>query len=442
MSAGSMDGTRAPKIVLATVGSHGDLNPMIALALGLQQQGLHPVIATSGEYRAKVAAAGIAFEAVRPSAEQVRSDLGLSEQEILQRVASDPAFLLRDLPMPYARGAYEEMRVVLEGADLLLSTILAFGARLAAEKLAVPQMGVALQPSMFLSAHDPAMNPHAVAISKLCRRLGPGVTGAAVWMMKKVVNRWAAPLAELRREIGLPPYPGNLIFDAMFSPLGNLALYSPVLGGVQPDYPPRTQVTGFAFYDEDPEEGAETGADLARFLAAGDAPIAFVLGSAAHVDARDFFQVSVEAARALARRAVVVTGSAPAPELSASADVFACRYARYSQLFAGAAAIVHQGGIGTLAQAMRAGKPEIVVPFLGDQLDNGTRVERLGAARVVAREKYQKERVVAELGRVLNEPSYAAAAASIAAKMRSEDGVGQAVAAIQRVLAESRRATA
>jgi UDP:flavonoid glycosyltransferase YjiC (YdhE family) len=261
-------------------------------------------------------------------------------------------------------------------------------------------------------------------------------------MMKTVVNRWAAPLAELRREIGLPPYPGNLIFDAMFSPLGNLALYSPVLGGVQPDYPPRTQVTGFAFYDEDPEEGAETGADLARFLAAGDAPIAFVLGSAAHVDARDFFQVSVEAARALARRAVVVTGSAPAPELTASADVFACRYARYSQLFAGAAAIVHQGGIGTLAQAMRAGKPEIVVPFLGDQLDNGTRVERLGAARVVAREKYQKERVVTELGRMLSEPSYAAAAASIAAKMRSEDGVGQAVAAIQRLLAESRRAMA
>ena len=436
-----MDGIRSPKVVLATVGSHGDLNPMIAVALGLQQQGFYPVIATSSEYRAKVAAASIAFEAVRPSSEQARTDLGLSEQELFQRVASDPAFLLRDLPMPYARGAYEEMRVVLDGAEILLSTVLAFGARLAAEKLGVPQMGVALQPGMFLSAYDPAMNPHAVTISKLCRRLGPGVTGAAVWLLKKVVNRWTAPLAALRTEIGLPPYPGNLIFDATFSPLGNLALYSRVLGGVQPDYPPRTEVTGFAFYDEDPEEGAATGADLARFLAAGEPPIAFVLGSAAHVDAGDYFHVSVEAARALGRRAVVVTGSAPAAGLSTSADVFACRYARYSQLFAGAAVNVHQGGIGTLAQAMRAGKPEIVVPFHGDQLDNGTRVERLGAARVVAREKYRKDRVVAELARVLNDPTYAAAATRVAAKVRSEDGVGQAVAAVQRVLAESRRET-
>jgi len=429
-----------PKVVLATFGTHGDLNPMIAVALGLQQQGLLPVIATSSEYQAKVAAAGIAFQAVRPSVEQIRSDFRLSDEEMFQKVATDPAFLLRDLSMPYARGAFEDMQPVLEGAGVMLSTILAFGARLAAEKRGVPQMGVALQPAMFLSAYDPAMNPHAVAISKLCRRLGPRVTGAAVWMMKKVVNRWAAPLAGLRAEIGLPPYPGNLIFDAMFSRHGNLALYSSVLGGVQPDYPPRTQVTGFTFYDEDPEEGVATGADLARFLAAGAPPIAFVLGSAAHVDARDFFHVSVEAARALGRRAVVVTGSVPAPELSASADVFACRYARYSQLFAGVAAIVHQGGIGTLAQAMRAGKPQIVVPFHGDQLDNGTRVEELGAARVIAREKYRKEHVVAELARVLNEPGYSAAAAKIAAQVRSEDGVGQAVAAIRRVLAEAPRA--
>jgi UDP:flavonoid glycosyltransferase YjiC (YdhE family) len=90
---------------------------MIAVALGLQRQGLRPVIATSVEYRAKVAAAGVAFAEVRPSVEQIRNDFRLSDEEIFQKVATDPAFLLRDLSMPYVRGAYEDMQPVLEGAS-------------------------------------------------------------------------------------------------------------------------------------------------------------------------------------------------------------------------------------------------------------------------------------------------------------------------------------
>jgi UDP:flavonoid glycosyltransferase YjiC (YdhE family) len=103
----------------------------------------------------------------------------------------------------------------------------------------------------------------------------------------------------------------------------------------------------------------------------------------------------------------------------------------YSALFPRAAAIVHQGGIGTLAQALRAGSPQIVVPFHGDQLDNGARAERLGVARVILRKQYRAKRAIAELQKVLG---YTQAAAQVGAQIGREDGAAAAAAAITQVL--------
>jgi len=111
--------------------------------------------------------------------------------------------------------------------------------------------------------------------------------------------------------------------------------------------------------------------------------------------------------------------------------VLVCRYVPYSGLFSRAAAVVHQGGIGTLAQALRAGRPQIVVPFHGDQLDNGARAARLGVARVILRGRYRKQHVMRELETVLTEPGYTDAATSVAEKVRREDGAGAAAAFIR-----------
>jgi hypothetical protein len=269
------------------------------------------------------------------------------------------------------------------------------------------------------------------------RRLGPRVTLPAVRLLKAMTARWAAPVKAFRQQIGLPPDARNPIFEGQYSQFGVLGLYSPLLGRLQPDHPPRTEITGFTFYDDDPEDDAGTRSELTEFLGAGPPPIAFVLGSSAHVAAGDFFEISREVAEASGRRAVLVAGSETVGNVHRSANILVCRYVPYSRLFSSAAAIVHQGGIGTLAQALRAGRPQIVVPFHGDQLDNGARAERLSVARVILRKRYRKPHVIAELQRVLGDPRYAAAAEQVAQEVRKEDGASAAVTAIVRVLQET-----
>ncbi|HEX6642721.1 MAG TPA: nucleotide disphospho-sugar-binding domain-containing protein, partial [Thermoanaerobaculia bacterium] len=97
-------------------------------------------------------------------------------------------------------------------------------------------------------------------------------------------------------------------------------------------------------------------------------------------------------------------------------------------------AIVHQGGIGTTAQALRAGRPMIVVPYGFDQPDNAARLRRIGVAETIARKKYDRKRAVAALRLILNDASYTQRAATIAQQVRAEDGVRGACDALETLL--------
>jgi UDP:flavonoid glycosyltransferase YjiC (YdhE family) len=115
--------------------------------------------------------------------------------------------------------------------------------------------------------------------------------------------------------------------------------------------------------------------------------------------------------------------------------VVAFDYAPYSELFPRAAAIVHQGGIGTTAQALRSGRPMLVVPFAFDQPDNAERARRLGVGRTIARSRYSVASATRELARILDDPSIAARASDVGHTIAREDGVGRACDAIERELA-------
>jgi len=106
--------------------------------------------------------------------------------------------------------------------------------------------------------------------------------------------------------------------------------------------------------------------------------------------------------------------------------MIASNYAPYSALLPHAAVVVHHGGIGTTAQALRAGQPMLVVPFVNDQLDNAERARNLGVARVVDKRSYTAKRAQAELTRLLSESSYSSRAAVLGQEIRNEDGVGAA----------------
>ena len=169
--------------------------------------------------------------------------------------------------------------------------------------------------------------------------------------------------------------------------------------------------------------------DLEQFLANGEAPIVFALGSSAVWIAGDFWDKAIAATVALGRRAVLLTG--PAVPESLPDTIRAYSYLPYSKVFPHAAAIVHQAGVGTLAQAMRAGRPQLIVPVAFDQPDNARRALRiLALARTVPFRKATAQRLASELSMLLDAASYADAAHRMAASLQEVDGATCAAQAL------------
>ena len=264
-------------------------------------------------------------------------------------------------------------------------------------------------------------------------RLGPGAVRAAFAVGKRVTAKWAEPIRELRRRIGLPALTVNPMFEGQFSPMGTLANFFRHFAQPQPDWPARTVCTGFPFYDrESTDQNMEPA--LIEFLRAGSAPVVFTLGSSAVMAPGQFYKESINAARELGVRAVLLVGTQAEKTLSEGGSIYVARYAPYSELLPKAAATVHQGGIGTTAQALRAGRPMLIVPWAHDQPDNGYRIQKLGAGRCLKRSKYNARSAAGELKRLLADRSYASSAKDVSERIAEEDGVSAACNAIEAAL--------
>jgi rhamnosyltransferase subunit B len=418
------------RMVLTTFGSLGDLHPYIAIALGLQARGHEAVIATSSTYREKIEALGIGFRAVRPDHPDVEADPALMRRIMDLRKGQE--CVIRELVMPVLRESYEDTLAAADGADLLVSHVLTFTTRLVSEKTGIPWASTVLQPFCFLSAYDPPVLPFAVYLTKL-RFLGPIFHRLLFGFGRWSIRSWVEPWHRLRAEIGLPPVKANPLFEGQHAPALVLAMFSKAFASKQPDWPPQTNVVGFSFYDQDGDAGLSP--ELASFLDSGPPPIVFTLGSSAVRDAGSFYQHSAEVAKLLGRRAVLVVGkdSRNRPD-SYLEGVMAVDYAPFSELFPRAAAIVHQGGVGTTAQAMRSGRPMLVVPYAHDQPDNADRVVRLGIGCSIARHRYSAAGAAVELCQLLDNPSYGQRASEVGEQIRKEDGVQAACVALEGML--------
>jgi UDP:flavonoid glycosyltransferase YjiC (YdhE family) len=247
---------------------------------------------------------------------------------------------------------------------------------------------------------------------------------------RAMTRSWTAPVHELRSGRALPPG-GEPLYEGQHSPLLTLALFSRVLAAPRPDWPPSTRLTGFLFHDSAGGEALD--AELEAFLESGPPPVVFTLGTSAVAVAGSFYEESLAAARRLGMRAVLMVGgdSANLPRVPLGADAIAIERAPHAALFPLAAAIVHHGGIGTLGQALRAGKPMLVVPWSHDQPDNARRAQCLGVAAVLSPRRYHADRAARAIEELLLDPAFAARAAEIGAIIRSEDGVGAACEAIE-----------
>ena len=390
--------------------------------------GVAVVIATAADYRPKVERAGLAFRPVRPSFADMERQLGMDRAEVTRLVLRRSDFLFRKLIVPSVRMSYEDMLPIIEGADLVLTSTLSFGARLACERHGVPWIGIVLQPLMFFSAYDPPVIPGAEWLRGLFRRLGPPATALVLGMVKRAVGGLLGPVRALRSEIGLAPSRTNPLFEGQFSAGGAIGLYSTLLGDIRADYPRPTAIVGFASFDSADGGEAALEAELQDFLAAGPPPLVFTLGSLVVNSPGSFYHESLGAARRLGMRAVLLVGEQAlgAHTPLRAADVCVCAYAPHSLLFPRAAAIVHQGGVGTLAEALRSARPHLVVPFFADQLDNAARAVRLGVARSLTPAGYTAAAAARELALLTTRDEYRARARDVRELLNREGGAAEA----------------
>ena len=235
-----------------------------------------------------------------------------------------------------------------------------------------------------------------------------------------------------REELGLKADLDPL-WEGQFSPHGNVALFSGAFAEAQPDWPEHTTLCGFPFYDED-FGGDPDRERLEAFLEAGPPPVVCTLGSSGGHVAGAFYEYAVQAVRALDRRAVLVVGEAATPD-DLPHNVLAVRSTSIARLFDAACAVVHLGGIGTTSQALRAGRPQLIVPFSHDQFDNATRVSRLGLGGSLPRTRLTAQRIERGLRRILESSSIQDRVEECALRVRAEDGAGAACAAFERGIA-------
>ncbi len=425
------------RIVLSNIGTFGDTNPLIAVALELKRRGHAPVMALPEVYRAKIAPLGLEFHAVRPDIDPTNSLL----IEMIYDVNKGTETGLRKFLFPVLRQTYDDLLDAAtrpERADLLLLGELNYAGPLVAEVTGIPWASYVLAPLSFFSAFDPPVLPMYPRLARADKKV-PGVGRAIKRLARFVSRKWPEPIYDLRRELGLPKGE-NPLFDAKHSPNLVLALFSRVLGVEQKDWPPHTLITGFCFYDADAGNAALP-PNVEEFLSAGEAPVVFTLGSAAVLAAGQFYENSAQAAMRMGVRAVLLIGGDPRnqPQATLPDSICVAEYAPYSALFPRAALVVHQGGVGTTAQCLRAGKPMLIMPYSHDQPDNARRMVRLRVAQSIQKKSYIPSRVVRKLEAMLEEPSYAEQAQSVARQLEGEDGLRTACDALEKLYADSRK---
>ncbi len=418
--------SRMARIVLYCWGSHGDVDPSLGLAHGLKARGHSVALCTLEYFRDIATRDGFDFFPLRPVADP-------SDMTTVRRIMDEkngPALLLNEIIFPAVRDQFEDVSVAARGADLLVSHPLSFTVPTYAEMHGVQWASSVLAPTSLFSITDFPVLPQAPWL-KTVEFVGPWLRKLILAGGRAQARSWSKPVTAFRKELGLGPG-GVPIFEGQHSPYLVLALFSRVMADPQADWPANTVVTGHMFHDR--THGALLPGELEQFLADGQAPVVFTLGSSAVLLPGSFWEESLAAVKQLNVRAVFMVGPGNTETMRRSlpTSVLAVDAAPHSMLMPRASAVVQQCGVGTLGQSLRSGRPMLGVPFAHDQPDNAYRAARLGMGRVLRARQYRADRAARELGELLGNPSYASAAQRVAGRVRAERGVETACNAIER----------
>lgn len=426
-------------MLIPTLGTAGDVHPYVAIALALRARGHEPVILTNPYFKDRILAAGVGFWPVGTAEYYLKmvTHTGLVSARSSAKWVFDNLIMHQFEPAATQLG--QACKVL--KPDVVFAHHIVFGAIAAAEVMRVPLVQGVLAPLFWLSRHEPLAMPTLP------------IPNAPAWL--RSVQRHAMrrvgqllidpPVNKARRSIGAPrirDYASTgarggdgLSARTRLRPpaigIPTLGLWSAAYRPVLPDDPSTGTITGFCFWDRPPTDTRDIDAarTLCAWMDAGPPPVLITLGSSVSHHGKDLYRACIDACTALNQRAVLLTGvqpSFPVPD-----TIQAVPYAPYSMVMPRAALVIHHAGIGTLAAAMRAGVPSLIVPFANDEFDNAARAKRLGVAHVLARARAKGTRLRDAIAAALADPATSQHAKALAITMQHDRGSLNAALAIE-----------
>jgi rhamnosyltransferase subunit B len=380
-------------VLLPTLGSSGDVHPFIALGTALRARGHRATILSNPYFQDLIEAQGLEFLPVG-RIEDVGSAIADPD---LWHARRGFEVVARRVILPAIGEIYHLIETRADSDTVIAASSISLGARIAQEKLGIPAASVHLQPTVIRSYVEQGMFGN-VRISKshpmwLKRAFFRLIDWAAI---DRVIKR---PLNEFRAFLGLAPV--DRVLDRwLHSPECVIAFFPAWFAPPQSDWPPNTHQVGFPLWDGAGTVDADPG--LREYLEGGAPPVLFTPGSAASTMQR-YFRESVDAVRRLGVRAMLVTNFPEQLPRDLPSGIKAFGYLPFSSVLPHAALMVYHGGIGTLAQTVKAGIPHFVVPSAHDQFDNGWRIGQLGLGRCVPQTRYSAASAAREIDAILHD---------------------------------------
>jgi rhamnosyltransferase subunit B len=406
-------------VLLPTLGSAGDVHPFIALGRELKRRGHRVTILTNPIFAALVERQGLGFLAVGSEA-VARSAIGNPDVWHLLKGFG----VISQVLVPAIEEVYRHIERHAAQDTVVAFSTLAFGARVAQEKLKVPSASIHLQPTVIRSYKEQGMFGNV--------RLSPSHPYWFKWGLFRLLDflvldrNLAPPLNEFRARLGLPAV-NRVMHGWMHSPQLVIGFFPEWFAPLQPDWPSNFHAVGFPLWDADDAPQVDEARD---FMRAGPAPVIFTPGSAGSTMQR-FFTESVAAIRELKLRALLVTNFPEQLPHILPPGVRSFGYLPFSEVLPEAALLVYHGGIGTLAQGLRAGVPHLIVPHGYDQFDSGWRIEQLRLGRSIAATQYRRGPAARAIGELLADTDIKRRCRDMAGRVDGQAAVSRAADLIE-----------
>mgnify|MGYP006296878839 CR=1 FL=1 len=420
------------RIMILALGSRGDVQPLVALGVGLQRTSRYEVtFVTTDDFEAFVRNQGLDFFSLGVNARELLGTEAAWDVLETGRNAIRGMWQIVRMMRPTLEHLMERVWQASQKGEAIIFSALGLGAYHIAEKQRAPCFWALPFPFFNRTRSFPNLVfpflPLGGSYNLLTHII---VEQLAQQFVGRFINRWR------QEQLGLPPIS---LFKWPYGqmdgrPVPMLYSYSPSVVPKPSDWGEHIHVTGYWFLDHSSDW--QPSADLVNFLEAGPPPVYVGFGSMTNRAPEATARTILEALKWSGQRGLIATGWGGLKRANLPEGVFKVESVPHDWLFPRVAAVVHHGGAGTTAAGLRAGVPSVLVPHFGDQPFWARQVMRLGVGpKAIPRRRMTVGKLGAAIATAVTDENIRACAAALGERIRAEDGVGQAIEVVERGMA-------